>query len=67
MSLLAPKLLFVVISHWLVGFTLAVEIAELRNCSLEHHAEWFESEITKHDGKQYTEVGQIDHDPTSFT
>ena len=43
------------------------EIVELKNCSLEHHIEWYQNKITKEDGKQYTEVGQIAHDPNSFT
>lgn len=45
----------------------AEEIVELKNCSLEHHAEWYQKAITKKDGQQYTVIDQIDHDRTSFT
>mmetsp|Transcript_21200 Transcript_21200/g.52160 ORF Transcript_21200/g.52160 Transcript_21200/m.52160 type:complete len:359 (-) Transcript_21200:29-1105(-) len=43
------------------------EIVELKNCSMEHHAEWYQKPITKQDGQQYTAIDQIDHDPSSFT
>ena len=43
------------------------EIVEMKNCSLEHHIEWYSTPITKQDGQQYTVTEQIAHDPTSFT
>lgn len=43
------------------------EIVEMKNCSLEHHIEWYQKPIKKEDGQQYTEIAAIAHDPTSFT
>lgn len=42
-------------------------IVEMKNCSLEHHAEWYQKPITKQDGQQYVAIDQIEHDPSSFT
>ena len=37
------------------------------SCNLTKHEEWFQREISKKDGPQYTVVDRIDHDPASFT